>query len=125
MPGPRFDYNARQRVSVPGTAELASSYLAQLPGLVRTLSRRLREDDAKLLITGYEPGGPRAAERAGTPYIALDHQSFFNVADLGFLPAGLRRSARGIARFNRLYYSRQVHTISSSFFLPELLAGVR
>jgi uncharacterized protein (TIGR00661 family) len=124
LPGLRFVYDARQRVHYPRTLARSVEYLRGLPELKRQLGQRFERERADLLITDYDPGAPRAAEAVGLPYMAVDHQSLFNFGDLSFLPRGLRLRAAGIARFNRLYYQRQVHTVSSSFFKPEPKPGV-
>lgn len=123
--GLRFAYDKRQRVHWPKTLAGGLGYLKGLRTRTAALADTLRRDGCELLITDYDPGGPRAAQRAGIPYVALDHQSLFTFGDLSFLPAYLRMRASVMGRFGKLYYRRQVHTISSSFFHPEPKRGVR
>jgi uncharacterized protein (TIGR00661 family) len=125
LPGLHFAYDSRQRVSWPRTALDTARYLGRLRGLVRELGRELRDGGADLLLTDFDPGAPRAAEAVGLPYVALDHQSFLWAADLAWLPLDLRLQARTMAAGVRLFYRRQVHTISSSFFRPEPRPGLR
>ncbi len=123
LEGLRFAYNDRQRVHWPRTLAGGFRYLAGSRKRTRALAEALNSGGADLLITDYDPGGPRAAEHAGVPYIALDHQSLFTFGDLSFLPQPLRRKAAVMGRFGKLYYRRQHHTISSSFFRPEPKPG--
>ena len=119
IPGLRFAYDTKERVHWPKTLARAASYLKGLGSFTRELGAQMERDGADLLVTDYDPGAPRAAERIGLPYVALDHQSLFTFGDLSFLPGRLRRRASVIGRFNTLYYRRQVHTISSSFYRPQ------
>ncbi|MEZ5976861.1 MAG: glycosyltransferase family protein [Planctomycetota bacterium] len=115
IPGLRFAYDRKQKVSQLGTAALVARYALALPQIDRELAELMRHHRADLLLTDYDPGGPRAAKRAGVPYVALDHQSFFNFSDLSWLPKKLQHRGAFVARINRFLYHGQRHTISSSF----------
>ncbi len=117
--GLRFVYDDRQRVHWPRTFVAGLRYQAGSQERTAQLAASMRAEGAELLVTDYDPGGPRAAQRAGIPYVALDHQSLFNFGDLSFLPMHLRRKVWTMGRFGKLLYHRQIHTISSSFFRPE------
>jgi uncharacterized protein (TIGR00661 family) len=120
LPGLRFAYNRQQKVSIPGTAVNAWRYLMALPQLKRELCDLFEHFGADLLITDYDPGAPRAAKRSGLPYIALDHQSFATHGKFDWLPGKLRFQLMQIKLVNWLLYHGQRHTISSSFFRPEV-----
>lgn len=120
LPGLRFAYSRHQKVALFGTALNAWRYLMALPQLKRELCDLFEHFGADLLITDYDPGAPRAAQRAGVPYIALDHQSFATHGKFEWLPAKLRFQLLQIKLINWILYHRQRHTISSSFFRPEV-----
>jgi uncharacterized protein (TIGR00661 family) len=123
--GLRFAYDARQRVAPLGTGRLVLDYLGGLRRQTAELAAQMRAEGADLLVTDYDPGGPRAADRAGIPYVALDHQSCFTYGDFTWLPGPLRRRAALVRVVNHALYHGQRHTISSSFFRPEPRRGAR
>jgi uncharacterized protein (TIGR00661 family) len=125
LPGLRFAYDAKHKVAPLRTARLVTRYLWSLGQILDDVADLMRFHRADLLLTDYDPGGPRAAERAGVPYVALDHQSFFTYSDLSWLPGRLRRRAWFVKRINHALYHGQRHTISSSFFRPDPLPGAR
>jgi uncharacterized protein (TIGR00661 family) len=125
LPGLRFAYDRQQRISELGTARLVARYLRAMGQVLDDVAALMRFHRADLLITDYDPGGPRAAKRAGVPYVALDHQSCFTFGDFAWLPGPLRRRAQLVRAINWALYHEQVHTISSSFFRPEPLPGAR
>lgn len=120
LPGLRFAYNRHQKVAILGTAQDAWRYLRGLPQLKNELCALFEHFGADLLITDFDPGAPRAAERAGLPYIALDHQSFASFGQFDWLPFPLRSRLSLIKLINWFIYHGQCHTISSSFFRPEV-----
>lgn len=124
LPGLRFAYGAKHQVAPLGTARLVARYLRSLSQILDDVADMMRFHGADLLLTDYDPGGPRAATRAGVPYVALDHQSFFTYSDLSWLPGRLRRRAALVKSINWALYHGQRHTISSSFFRPEPKPGV-
>jgi len=125
LTGLRFAYDRRQRISQLGTARLVARYLRAMGQVLDDVAALMRFHRADLLITDYDPGGPRAARRAGVPYVALDHQSCFTFGDFSWLAAPLRRRVQLVRAINWALYHEQVHTISSSFFRPDPLPGAR
>ncbi len=118
LPGLRFGYDARGRLSPSRTAVQAARYLAALPRLVRRLAAEIEREAPDLVITDFEPALARAARRVGVPFVSLDHQHFLVVSDFASLPATLRTHARVMRGVVSLYYSGQAATIVSSFFHP-------
>lgn len=119
LPGLRFAYNKHQKVAILGTGLNVWRYLLALPQMKREMCEQFEHFGADLLISDYDPGAPRAAQRAGLPYIALDHQSFATHGRFDWLPGKLRFQLAQIKLVNWILYHRQVHTISSSFFRPD------
>jgi uncharacterized protein (TIGR00661 family) len=120
IPGIGFRYTSCRRVQYRRTAAAAIHYVANMPRLVRTLIRDFERESPDLVITDFEPALPRAAERAGVPFISLDHQHFLVVTDLSDLPVDLRRHALFMGKVVRAFYTGQDRTIVSSFFSPPL-----
>jgi len=125
IPGLRFAYDGKHKVAPLGTGRLVARYLRSLSQILDDLADLMRFHEADLLLTDYDPGGPRAAQRAGVPYVALDHQSFFTYSDLSWLPGRLRRRGALVRSINWALYHGQRHTISSSFFRPDPLPGAK
>lgn len=123
LPGLRFGYDARGRLSPSRTAVLAARYLAALPGLVRKLADEIEREAPDLVITDFEPALPRAARRLGIPFVSLDHQHFLVVSNFAGLPASLRAHVGLMRGVVSLYYSGQAETIVSSFFHPPARRG--
>lgn len=117
--GLRFHYRGR-RVDYPRTGREALRYLLTLPRLIRHLEQRIRAERPDLVISDFEPALPRAAKRAGTRLVSLDHQHFLLTYDLSSLPRRLRWHAAYMAAVVRLYCSGQSETIVSSFYFPPL-----
>lgn len=124
LPGLFFHYGRRGQLHYPRTALGALRYLAGLPALVEDLAQFLVSERFDLVLTDFDPGLPRAARRAGVPYLSVDHQSFLRVSDLSALPGDLRRHARFMEWIVRAYYDRPVHRVSSSFYRPPLRPGL-
>ena len=124
IPGLQFDYTPEHRLDYPATAYGAIRYLLALPRLVRQLTTELEEERPDLVITDFDPALPRAAWRCGIPYLSLDHQHFLTTYDLSSLSFELKAHAAFMATCSRFYYSRQIHTVVSSFYFPPLRQGL-
>ncbi len=122
IPGLQFCYNGR-RVSYFSSIRQSVPYLRQLPELVNSMERMLRDEQPDLIITDFEPALPRAAKRLGLPFLSFDHQHFLTSFDLSSLPLPLWLKAQSIALSINLFYSGQRETIVSSFFTPPLRHG--
>jgi uncharacterized protein (TIGR00661 family) len=93
-------------------------YFLRLPRLVGKLERYLRRHPPDLVIVDFEPALPRAAERAGVPYISVDHQHTFVADQLTLLPPYWRLRAWLIGFVVRLYHRKERHAVISQFFFP-------
>lgn len=120
IPGLRFHYRGGRRLDYSRTGRDALRYLVALPRLIRRLEERIRTERPALIITDFEPALPRAAKRAGVPFVSLDHQHFLLTYDLSSLPRRLRWHAAYMATVVRLYCSGQAETVVSSFYFPPL-----
>lgn len=98
-------------------------YLWGMRGLIADLTATIRREKPDLVITDFEPALPRAAQRAGVPFVSLNHQHFLIACDLSSLPAHLRRHAQMMSWFVWAYYSGQIETVVSSFFFPPIKRG--
>lgn len=120
IPGLAFHYSRSQRLDYGKTGWHALRYLRRLPSLVEALQRRIEARQPDLVITDFEPALPRAARRAGVPFISLDHQHFLVTYDLSSLPWPLRCHAAFMGRFCDAFCRGQEHTVVSSFYFPPL-----
>lgn len=123
IPGLRFRYDRRGRVDYVRTTIAATR---ELPALVRTtrdLAAELRRDGADLVLSDFEPMLPRAARRAGVPFVAIDHQSVLRHGDFAAMPRSLRRTAGHLGRFVGSWMPTPDLQISSSFYRPHPRAG--
>jgi uncharacterized protein (TIGR00661 family) len=120
LPGLGFRYRRDHSVDFLRTALAAGGYISRLEELVGRLAARLERLQPDLVITDFEPALPRAARRAGIPYLCLDHQHFLRANDLAGLPLKLRARAFLMGWVVGLYYGGQRRTILSSFYNPPL-----
>jgi uncharacterized protein (TIGR00661 family) len=90
---------------------------------VDELHKQILADRPDLIITDFEPLLPRAGERAGVPYVSVDHQHFLTTYSMRWLPLYQRIQALLIGAAVRLFHGRQNLTIVSAFFRPPLRAG--
>jgi len=125
LPGLQFAYGPGKRLDYSRSFFQGLPYLLHLPDLVQRLQRELEQDGADLVITDFEPALPRAAIRAGVPFLSLDHQHFLVACDLRTLPPSLQAYAAFMAPFIHAYYRGQVETMISSFFSAPLRQGYR
>jgi len=88
--------------------------------LVKQLEKEIRDHQPDVILTDFEPGLPRAAQRCGLPYLSLTHQHFLLAYDLSSLPVRLRFFAQLMGIAVRLHYRREQVTMISSFFKSEL-----
>ena len=123
IPGLQFSYRNRC-VSYFHSIRQSIPYLRNLPQLVNSMERLIREEQPDLIITDFEPSLPRAARRLGLPFLSFDHQHFLTTFDLSSLPLPLWLKAQSIAMSINLFYSGQRETIVSSFFSPPLRSGI-
>jgi uncharacterized protein (TIGR00661 family) len=97
-----------------------------LPGYSRRieeLRKQIVVDRPDLVVTDFEPLLPRAAERAGVPYVSIDHQHFLTTYSMRGLPLYQRIHALLIGASVNLFHARQDLTIVSAFFRPPLRIG--
>lgn len=120
IPGITNVYDRAWRFDLAGTGRSTLRYLHGLPRLVRRLEEMMRVERPDLVITDFEPAVPRAAERAGVPYVSVNHQHFLIANDLRSLPPYLRMHAFAMGLAVRCLYRRQIATIISSFYAPPL-----
>lgn len=120
IPGLRFGYAPNGSLSPVRTTRAVAAFAAGLPGLVGRLVREIEAERPALAITDFEPALPRAARRAGVPFVSLDHQHFLSVSDLSHLPPLLRARGEWMGRVVDCMYGGQRATIVSSFFFPRL-----
>lgn len=122
IPGLFFRYDARGRLAYGRTGSAAARYVAKLPAVVRELTERMSRDAARpdLVLSDFEGALPRAARRAGIPFLSVDHQHFLTVSDLGSLPRRLRLHAHYMDWIVRGVCRGQQQSIVSSFYFPPL-----
>ncbi len=123
IPGLQFCYRQR-RVSYLHSIWQSLPYLQNLPHLVTSMERLLRDEQPDLIMTDFEPVLPRAARRLGLPFVSFDHQHFLTTFDLSSLPWPLWLKAKSIASSINLFYTGQRETIVSSFFSTRLRRDV-
>ncbi len=123
IPCPRFAYPGGERLSYVATGVAASRYLVGLPALVAELAGALGDARADLAVADFEPALPRAARRAGVPFVSVSHQHLLCACDLSDLPGWLARRARAMGWFVSAYYRGQARTVVSSFHCPPLKRG--
>lgn len=119
IPGLMFHYT-NQRMNYLRTISDGLAYLWRLEPLVRDLESMIRDERPDLVITDFEPALPRAAQRCNVPYLSIDHQHFLVDYDLSSLPWRLQMSARAMSTVVQQFYHRQVQTVISSFYFPEI-----
>lgn len=124
IPGLRFAYRG-DSVDYARTAARACGYVAGLGRLVRRLTSRMRRERPDLVVTDFEPALPRAARRAGVPFVSLSHQHFLVANDLRELPLRARLWARMAGLVVGAYHRGQRATVVSSFYAPPLRPGCR
>jgi len=120
IPGLHFYYTPSRRLDYLRTGREAAAYLGRMNGLVSSLTETIRRERPNLVIVDFEPALPRAARRAGIPFLSVNHQHFLVVSDLSSLPPALRRHAAYMSWIVRTYYSGQAETVVSSFYFPPL-----
>jgi uncharacterized protein (TIGR00661 family) len=123
IPGLLFHYGKNNTLQYRKTIYRGVRYIMQAPRLVRRLQDSIESEEADLIITDFEPALPRAARRAGVPFISVNHQHFLLTYDLSTLPGSLRRHATLMAQVVRSYYRGQQETVVSSFYFPPLRPG--
>ena len=119
IPCMRFAYS-QKRLNPFATAWSGAGYVARLPWLVDELRRQIEREAPDLVISDFEPALPRAAKRAGVPFISFDHQHFLSCCDLSMLPWSLRLRTSIWGLVVSGYFSGQAATIVSGFFKAPL-----
>jgi uncharacterized protein (TIGR00661 family) len=122
IPGLRFHYT-RGRLDLTRSIAASVGYLWKLPQIVSRLQQVINDERPDLIITDFEPALPRAAQRAGVPFISLNHQHFLVACDLRSLPCSLQIHAWMMSQAVKAYHSGQLATIVSSFFRAPLRRG--
>lgn len=120
IPGLAFHYTRNHRLNPVRTGIKGLSYAAKYAALSRRLRSAIERESPDLAITDFEPALPRAARRAGVPFISLDHQHMLLTSDLSSLPMELRWHAFFMAQIVRGYCRGQLQTVVSSFYFPPL-----
>lgn len=120
IPGLRFHYTSKHKLSYFKTTCETLRYLWNLSSIVRSLEKRIREEQPDLVITDFEPALARAARRAGVPFLSVDHQHFLAVSDFSELPWWMRNIAWMEGELVKLYYSGEREMVISSFYFPPL-----
>lgn len=83
---------------------------------IEHLVARMNSEQPDLVISDFEPLLPRAAARAGVPYMSIDHQHYLIEADLRSLPPRLRWYAQAMGVGVRHMCRGQRTSVISSFF---------
>lgn len=125
IPSLRWGHGASGKVSLLRSARLSVAFLRGMRREVRRLRAELEDERPDLVLTDFEPLLPRAARRAGIPYVSFDHQHFLIENDLSSLPRGLRWKTRLLAPAVRLIVRGQRATIVSSFYAPGIRPSKR
>ena len=120
IPGLAFHYTRCHRLNPMRTGIKGLSYTAKYAALSRRLRADIERESPDLVITDFEPALPRAARRAGVPFISLDHQHLLLTSDLSALPMDLRWHASFMAQIVRGFCHGQVQIVVSSFYFPPL-----
>ena len=120
IPGLCFQYTPNRKLDYVKTGWYGLTNLAGFPKLIQDLQHEIEQEQPDLVITDFEPTLPRAARRAGVPFISLNHQHFLLTYDLGSLPVELRMKAAFMSSFVGAFYKDQAQTIVSSFYFPPL-----
>lgn len=125
IPSLRFRYRPSGRVHMPQTLKSVFSFVRGMKAEVKRLEEDLRSERPDLVLTDFEPLLPRAAEKAGVPYVSFDHQHFMIENDLSTLPLAVRFKLAFMRPGIRLMYRRQAATIVSSFYAPGIVPSSR
>ena len=120
IPGLAFHYTRSHRLNPVRTGIKGLSYATRYAALSRRLRSDIERESPDLAITDFEPALPRAARRAGVPFISLDHQHVLLTSDLSSLPMELRWHAFFMAQIVRGFCRGQMQTVVSSFYFPPL-----
>jgi len=120
LTGLRFRYHPDRKVDYVSTFLENVPFLAAGRELVRREMLEIERFAPDLLITDFEPLGPRAAVELGVPWISIDHQSFLTACDLRALPVTLQGYAAFMSPFVRSWYpdGRTIGLASSFFDAP-------
>jgi uncharacterized protein (TIGR00661 family) len=76
IPGLCFHYTPKRKLDYVKTGWYGLKNLAEFPKLIQGLQDEIEREQPDLVITDFEPSLPRAARRAGVPFISLNHQHF-------------------------------------------------
>lgn len=120
IPGLAFHYTRSHRLNPVRTGIKGLSYATKYAALSRRLRTDIETEAPDLVVTDFESALPRAARRAGVPFISLDHQHVLLTSDLSSLPMELRWHAFFMAQIVRGFFHGQMQTVVSSFYFPPL-----
>lgn len=123
LPRVMFRYGPGKRLSYVRTGVMNMPYFARMPQLIKMVLRHWEQTPPDLVITDFEPVLPRAADAAGLPFIALNHQHFLTAYDLSDLSAPLRAYTNFMAPFVNIWHSKPLEQIISSFFFAPVKAS--
>jgi uncharacterized protein (TIGR00661 family) len=124
IPGIKFHYTGGRLDLFKSIGHGLNYARRDLPTLVSAFRRRIEAEQPDLCISDFEPSLPRAARRAGTPLMSIDHQHVLLAYDLRTLPLRLRRYAWWMSWSVRCYYGRGGYeAVTSSFYTPPLKPG--
>ena len=124
IPGIKFHYTGG-KLDLFKSIALGLTYAGRdLPSLVNAFRRRIDAEQPDLCIADFEPSLPRAARKAGVPFMSIDHQHVLLAYDLHTLPLLLRRYAWWMSWSVRCYYGMAPYdAVASSFYTPPLKPG--
>ena len=124
IPGLNFHYTGGKLDLFKSTAGAMKFARGEMPALVDAICRRIDAEQPDLAISDFEPTLPRAAVKAGLPWMSIDHQHVLLAYDLSSLPFLLRRYAWWMSWAIRWYYGWGGYTpVASSFYTPPLKKG--
>ena len=115
IPGLRFEYS-EQKLDLIRSTLGGLAFLAGVRRHVRNVEAIIDAEQPDLGVVDFEGLLPRAADRAGLPYISLSHQHFITAFDLSDLPARLWWKAWAMRPAIWLHHATQRETIISGFF---------
>ncbi len=120
IPGLIFYYNEQKKLDYFQTVVKGIDYLVKRSDTVDKIYEDIIREKPDLIITDFEPSLPKAAEKAGVPYISVDHQHFLTTYDLSSLPISLQQMALFMAPSINLFYMKQAESVVSAFYFPPL-----
>lgn len=121
--GLTFRYRADGSVDYFQTIRESFKMLKGFRRRIQKLREQIELEQPDLILTDFEPFLPRAAERAGVPYISIDHQHFLTTFSLRGMPLFQQVQSFLMGLAVQLFHLRQNLTVVSAFFRPPLRMG--